>query len=83
LGGARIEPVSTEKSALRVQRRLTSQVGVQNGRAFLDLAGWTFRGALYYKTASVKLAHVNELTGIFEYETDRDGDVTSKAWEWK
>jgi hypothetical protein len=57
-------------------------VGTGRGR-FTRQGGASFRGALYYKTDSAKLAHVNEVAGIFEYETDRDGNVTTKTWEWK
>ena len=47
--------------------------------------GWssTFRGALYYQTASQKLAAANKVGGIFEYTSDANGDNQVKVWEWK
>src|SRR5262245_58634693 len=45
--------------------------------------GGSFRGAIYYRTTSSKLAYVNEIAGVYEHETDRDGNVTTKVWEWK
>ena len=46
-------------------------------------SGVTFRGVVYYQTASERLARLNGLAGIYEYETDAAGDVTLKVWEWK
>jgi hypothetical protein len=43
----------------------------------------TFRGAVYYQTASERLSRLNDLAGVYEYETDETGNVTLKVWEWK
>ncbi|SRR5579871_4597430 len=43
----------------------------------------SYRGMLYFRTASQKLAHVNNTCGVFEYEVDAAGGTTSKVWEWK
>lgn len=43
----------------------------------------SYRGILYYRTASEKLAQLNTVTGVFEYEVDPDGKTHSKVWEWK
>jgi hypothetical protein len=40
-------------------------------------------GCLSYTTASAKLAHVNKLAGVFEFNVDAAGNTTSKIWEWK
>jgi hypothetical protein len=45
--------------------------------------GASFRGAVYYRTTSTKLAHVNEIAGVYEHESDEHGNVITKAWEWK
>src|SRR5579863_1648163 len=43
----------------------------------------SYRGILYFRTASQKLAKVNNVCGVFEYEVDTSGGTTSKVWEWK
>jgi len=43
----------------------------------------SYRGMLYYRTASQKLARLNSVGGVFEYEVDAAGSTTSKVWEWK
>ncbi len=43
----------------------------------------SFRGAIYWSTASTdKLAPLNNVVGIFEYEVD-EGNTSAKVWEWK
>lgn len=44
-------------------------------------ASW--RGAVYYQTASARLANLNGLAGLFEYEIDENGNTQNKVWEWK
>ncbi|HXB75760.1 MAG TPA: hypothetical protein VNY05_46440 [Candidatus Acidoferrales bacterium] len=43
----------------------------------------SYRGILYYRTASQKLALLNTVAGVFEYEVDADGKTQTKVWEWK
>jgi len=43
----------------------------------------SYRGMLFFKTASEKLARLNHACGAFEYEVDPSGNTTSKVWEWK
>jgi len=43
----------------------------------------SYRGILYYRTASEKLAALNTVGGVFEYDVDPEGKTHSKAWEWK
>jgi hypothetical protein len=43
----------------------------------------SYRGCLSYSTSSTKLARLNGLAGIFEFEVDGDGNTVSKIWEWK
>ena len=43
----------------------------------------SFRGALFYHTASKKLAKLNEVIGVFEFEVDESGNTHQKTWEWK
>jgi hypothetical protein len=43
----------------------------------------SYRGMIFYKTASQKLSRMNNLCGAFEFETDPAGITSSKVWEWK
>ena len=43
----------------------------------------SYRGILYYRTPSQKLARLNNACGVFEYEVDPSGATTTKVWEWK
>jgi hypothetical protein len=43
----------------------------------------SYRGILYFQTASQKMARLNATPGIFEYEVDAEGKTQTKIWEWK
>ena len=43
----------------------------------------TYRGAVYYQSASPKFARLNSVAAVFEYEVDAQGNTHSKQWEWK
>ena len=43
----------------------------------------SYRGALSYSTTSTKLARLNGIAGVFEFEVDANGTTSSKIWEWK
>jgi hypothetical protein len=43
----------------------------------------SYRGMLFYRTASQKLARLNNMCGAFEYDVDADGNTSAKVWEWK
>jgi hypothetical protein len=43
----------------------------------------SYRGAVYYSSASPKLARLNTVAAIFEFEVDASGNTQSKLWEWK
>jgi hypothetical protein len=43
----------------------------------------SYRGMLFFRTNSKKLARVNNSCGAFEYEVDPSGSTVSKVWEWK
>jgi hypothetical protein len=45
--------------------------------------GVSYRGILYYRTPSPKLAKLNAAPGVFEYDVDAEGKTHSKVWEWK
>jgi hypothetical protein len=45
--------------------------------------GVAYRGAIYYDTASPKLAQLNSICGIFEYEVDEAGNTSAIISEWK
>jgi len=43
----------------------------------------SWRGALHYHTTSDRLARLNDIVGLFEYEVDEAGKTTGTLWEWK
>jgi hypothetical protein len=43
----------------------------------------SYRGMLYFRTTSQKLARLNNACGVFEFEVDASGNTTSTVWEWK
>jgi len=43
-----------------------------------------FRGSFFYRASSTgKLAFLNNLVGVFEYEVDEAWNTRHKVWEWK
>ncbi len=44
-------------------------------------ASW--RGSIYYQTASERFANLNSLCAIFEHEVDEAGHLKSRVFEWK
>jgi len=42
----------------------------------------SYRGCLIYSTTSAKLARLNTLAGVFEFEVDAEGNTHSKIWAW-
>ena len=43
----------------------------------------SYRGAVYYSTASAALARLNKVAAVFEFEVDAEGNTHTKLWEWK
>jgi hypothetical protein len=43
----------------------------------------SWRGAIYYQSGSNKLARLNGVVGVFEFDVDQDGKTHGKTWEWK
>ena len=43
----------------------------------------SYRGAIYYSTASQKLARLNGGAAVYEFDVDAEGNTHSKFWEWK
>jgi hypothetical protein len=50
---------------------------------FLEGGAVSYRGAVYYSTASPKLARLNTVAAVFEFEVDASGNTAEKTWEWK
>jgi len=42
-----------------------------------------WRGAIYFETTSKKLAKLNGVAVVYEFESDEGGKTESKNWEWK
>jgi hypothetical protein len=50
---------------------------------FKERGAVSYRGAIYYYTVSPKLARLNSVAGVFEFDSDENGNTQSKVWEWK
>jgi hypothetical protein len=55
--------------------------GTGRGR-FVSGGMVSWRGAIYYHTDSERLARLNDIVGLFEYEVDDAGKTTGGLWEW-
>jgi hypothetical protein len=61
---------------------LVTWVGQGAGR-FNAGGGVSWRGAIYLRTASQKLARLNGIAAVFEFDTDASDNTKAKVWEWK
>jgi hypothetical protein len=43
----------------------------------------SYRGAVYYQTASQTWSRLNSVAAIYEYEVDPQGNTKGVLWEWK
>lgn len=43
----------------------------------------SYRGAIFYQTASLQWARLNTVAAVFEYEVDAQGNTKAAIWEWK
>lgn len=43
----------------------------------------SFRGAVYYRSASRDWSRLNSVAIIYEYEAAAQGNTRTQAWEWK
>jgi hypothetical protein len=43
----------------------------------------SYRGAVYYSSASPKFTRLNSVAQVFEFEASTDGVTRTKGWEWK
>jgi hypothetical protein len=41
------------------------------------------RGAAYFMTSSPKLVSLNKTVGVWEWESEENGDFSVKVWAWK
>ena len=44
--------------------------------------GAEYRGSVFFNTSSQKLARLNSIVGVFEYDVDKEGSTQEKLWEW-
>jgi len=43
----------------------------------------SWRGSLFWLTASEKWASLNNVVGLLEFEQDAEGKTQGTTWEWK
>jgi hypothetical protein len=95
--GVEVNGFGTYTSEVRADGSLYGQGSGAYTSAAGDLLAWegsgigkfgaggavSYRGILYYRTTSAKLAKLNNVAGVFEYEVDGKGTTYAKVWEWK
>jgi hypothetical protein len=45
--------------------------------------GVKFRGAIYYQSRSEKFLRLNQISGVYEHDVDKDGNTMGSTWEWR
>lgn len=50
---------------------------------FTASGGVSYRGAIYYQSASGSLARLNSTVGVYEFETEANQTERARVWEWK
>jgi hypothetical protein len=64
-----------------------SEMATWTGQGIAHYSGQKRRdiGSVFCRTPSArgKLAFLNNMVGVFEYETDEMGNSSGKIWEWK
>lgn len=64
-------------------REVATATGRGEGK-LVESGKMRYAGALFYETHSKnKLAFLNHLIGVNEYEVDAQGNYEHKLWEWK
>ncbi|HZS50096.1 MAG TPA: hypothetical protein VFA54_04495 [Bryobacterales bacterium] len=60
-------------------------MGTWKGAGIGQLKGGavSYRGAIFYYSASPKLARLNSIAAVFEFAVDPEGNTHTKLWEWK
>ncbi len=61
---------------------MASWVGQGVGK-FTSSGGISFRGAIYYQSASPAWLRLNSVAVVFEHEVDAKGESRDQIWEWK
>ena len=51
--------------------------------AFKPDGGVSYRGAMYYQTATPAWSRLNSVAAVFEFEVDAQGNTRAQLWEWK
>lgn len=46
-------------------------------------SGVSFRGAIYFQSTAERLAPLNSVAALFEYESDENGKTVDRTYEWK
>ncbi len=67
---------------MTVDGEAVTWIGAGVGR-FGEGGAISYRGMLYLQTGSEKLARLNGIATVMEYELAGDGSLEYKTWEWK
>ena len=58
-------------------------IGQGVGRAVGKSGAVKYRGAIYFYSKSRKLAPLNKMATVMEYDVAADGTTVARLWEWK
>jgi hypothetical protein len=62
---------------------MATWTGTGAGRFTGQGSAVSFRGTVYFQTTSSKLARLNGLAVLHEWQVDAQGNVHTPLWEWK
>ena len=83
-GGVSETSIATAAKSVQKLCSIARSQRVESLDVFLTAPGrQSWRGAIYYETSSERLARLNGIACVFEYEVDGSGKTESKLWEWK
>jgi hypothetical protein len=62
---------------------IATWTGIGVGRPTGHGMAASWRGSICYQTSSNHLSGLNQISAVFEYEVDENGNTVEKLWEWK
>jgi hypothetical protein len=68
--------------SMSAQGDMSSWNGQGMGR-ITEAGGISFRGAVYYQSATGKWAQLNGTAAVYEWNVDGEGNAKGAFWEWK
>ena len=78
------DQIGEEAGKVTGRRVLPADEGAGVGQFVTERAGFVhYSGALHYTSSSEAFAPLNGISGVFEFDVDRDDNTRGKIGEWK